>query len=77
LRPSLQIGDLDFVDGTLLNSTLRVADSTSRDRWQPRVFVLNSRLKALYFWAGTMSDIIGAMSKVWAFLDGWWASSAD
>jgi hypothetical protein len=60
----LQIGDLNFAVGTVLNTTLRVADANSRDRWQPRVFVLSESMECLYFWAGTMSDIIGAMSKV-------------
>ncbi len=60
LRPA-QIGDLDFTKGVVLDGVLRIV---VRDRWQPRVFMLSRLLSGMFFWAGTRSDIIGAICKV-------------
>jgi hypothetical protein len=41
-----------------------VADGSSGDRWQPRVFFLSELMKAIVFWSGTKTDINGAVSQV-------------
>jgi hypothetical protein len=56
-----QIGDLDFTTGVVLDASIKVVVG---DKWVPRQFVLSEKLHGLFFWVGSRSEVLGAVSKV-------------
>ena len=64
-RASGLIGNMNFISGVRLESTnIMVADGTSADKWQSRVFILSELMKAIVFWSGTKTDISGSVAMV-------------
>lgn len=66
-RASGLIGEMNLTTGVKLESVMSVADGSSGDKWQPRIFVLSELLQAIVFWIGTKTDIIGSVSQVMCF----------
>ena len=63
-RASGLIGEMNLTTGVKLESTLCVADGSSGDKWQARVFVLSELMQAIVFWIGTKTDIQGSVAQV-------------